>query len=80
MVYGDVNMDGMLDQVEMEFTGDHCLAYVSSIYPHQKTLFVEPLCEEATWWGSMALTPPSSLSTEEVVLEVSPVIVKRCLH
>lgn len=75
-VYGDVDMDGSLDQVDMEFTNDRCLAYVSSVYPHQRALFVEPLCEDATWWGSMSFLSHLPI-TEDIAVDVSPVIVKR---
>lgn len=74
--YADIDMDGTLDMVEMEFTHDKCLAFVSSLYPHQRALFVEPLCEEATWWGSVSFMSPPPLA-DDVALEVTPVIVKR---
>ena len=75
-MYGDVDMDGTLDQVDMEFTNDRCLAYVSSVYPHQRALFVEPLCEDATWWGSMSFLSHLPIA-EDIAVDVSPVIVKR---
>ena len=76
VAYADIDTDGTLDMVEMEFTPEKCLAYVSSIYPHQRELFVEQLCDEATWWGfvSFASAPtPEDIDT----IDVTPVIVKR---